>query len=161
MKRAVYGIVSPGQQWHFIYLCCIHYCKCGGDHGMESQITVYVWRVCKRHLICMFWRSQLSVLQRHNLIWRVDRRMNRQTNWWMVWTLERLWDPPISPEMSRLVSLFPNNWRFFSHVPCSQYCLCTLFHSKFDLCSLFPWNKCNFPCFPKPLGGTTLCGCHI
>ena len=139
MKHAIYGIVRawgvcPGQQWHFIYLCCILYRKCGVDHGMGSQITVCVWRVCKGQLLCMFWRSQLSVLQRHNLIWHVDRRMNRQTNWWMVWKLERLWDPPRGitdplfpwnkqacftvPKESKIVflcSMFPN----FAFVPCS------------------------------------------
>ena len=92
------------------------------------------WRVCKGQLLCMFWRSQLSVLQRHNLIWHVDRRMNRQTNWWMVWKLERLWDPPRGitdplfpwnkqacftvPKESKIVflcSMFPN----FAFVPCS------------------------------------------
>ena len=62
MKHAIYGIVRacgvcPGQQWHFIYLCCILFCKCGVDHGMGSHITVYVWRVCKGQLKCMFWRT--------------------------------------------------------------------------------------------------------
>ena len=90
--------------------------------------------VCKGQLLCMFWRSQLSVLQRHNLIWHVDRRMNRQTNWRMVWKLERLWDPPRGitdplfpwnkqacftvPKESKIVflcSMFPN----FAFVPCS------------------------------------------
>ena len=105
--------VCPGQQWHFIYLCCILYCKCGVDHGMGSQITVYVWRVCIRQLLCMFWCSQLSVLQRHNLIWHVDRRMNRQTNWWMVWKLERLRDP----SKGITVPLFPWNKQACFPVP--------------------------------------------
>ena len=37
----------------------------------------------------------------------------------------------------------------------SQITLCKG-HSKFGLCFLFPWNKCHFPCFPKPLGRTPL-----
>ena len=164
MKHAIYGIVRawgvyPGQQWRFIYLCCILFCKCGVDHGMGSHITVYVWRV---------WNACFDVLQRHNLVWRVDRRMNRHTNWWMVWKLERLWDPPrgiTNPLFPwKKIGLFPCSQRvencfLMFHVP--QYCLCTLFHSKFDLFSLFPWYKCHFACFPKPLGGTPLCGCHI
>ena len=150
MKHAFYGIVRawgvcPGQQWHFIYLCCILYCKCGVDHGMGSQITVYVWRVCKGQLLCMFWRSQLSVLQRHNLIWHIDRRMNRQTNCRMVWKLERLWDPPrgitipCSPEINRLVSLFPKNQKLFSYVPCSP------------ILPLYPVPLKMWPLFPVPL----------
>ena len=34
----------------------------------------------------------------------------------------------------------------------SKYCLCTLSHSKFDLCYLCPWNKCHSPLFPQTPG---------
>ena len=166
MKHAIYGIVRargvcPVQQWHFIYLCCILYCKCGVDHGMGSQITMYVWRVCKGQLLCMFWRSQLSVLQRHNLMWRVDRQMNRQTNWWMVWKTDYhnlLGGKPFHccPEINRLVSLFFKNRKLFFMFHVTQYCLCTLFHSKLDICSLFPWDKCHFPLFPKTPGSDSI-----
>ena len=137
--------VCPGQQWHFIYLCCILYCKCGVDHGMGSQITVYVWRVCIRQLLCMFWCSQLSVLQRHNLIWHVDRRMNRQTNWWMVWKLERLWDPP----KGITVPLFP--WNKQACFPVPKESKIVFLFSMFPSIAFVPCSTQNVtfvPCSP-------------
>ena len=53
-----------------------------------NVVLIMVWG---HTLQCMFEEYEmhvltymLSVLQRHNLVIRVDRRMNRHTNWWMV-----------------------------------------------------------------------------
>ena len=79
------------QMWCWSWYGVTHYSVC-----LKSM-----QRTIKMHVLTYM----LSVLQRHSLIWRVDRRMNRHTNWWMVWKLERLWDPP----RGITVFLFPWN----------------------------------------------------
>ena len=115
------------QMWCWSWYGVTHYSVC-----LKSM-----QRTIKMHCLTYM----LSVLQRHNLIWRVDRH----TNWWRVWKLELLWDPPrgitvpLFPWNNRLVSLFPKNRKLFSYVPCSP------------ILPLYPVPLKIWPLFPVPL----------